>query len=160
MDLCYWVDLTQWFEKGGNVDAYLGLFLSAFLSATLLPGSSEALLTTLVYKGGYSAALLLIFATAGNVTGSVFNWICGTFLMQFQDKKWFPVSAIQIEKATRWYNKYGTWSLLFAWLPIIGDPLTVVAGILRAPFWLFLILVTAGKLFRYGLIIAGIEFFF
>ncbi len=141
------------------MSSYLGLLLTAFLSATLLPGSSEALLSGLVLLEEYDPFLLLAFATTGNVLGAVFNWFCGLFLMSFQDRRWFPVSKTQITKATAWYQKYGLWSLLLAWMPIIGDPLTVVAGILRAPFLPFLLMVTAGKLVRYWLIIKGIQIF-
>jgi len=141
------------------LDLYLGLFASAFLSATLLPGSSEAVLSGLLIQGQSDPVLLLLFATAGNVLGSFFNWICGVYLMHFQDRKWFPASARQIEKVTVWYHKYGIWSLLFAWAPIIGDPLTVVAGLMRAPLPLFLLFVTIGKLARYWLIIEGVELF-
>ncbi|MEP3244120.1 MAG: YqaA family protein [Sneathiella sp.] len=139
--------------------SYSGLLLTAFLSATLLPGSSEALLSGLVLLEEYDPFLLLVFATTGNVLGAVFNWFCGFFLMSFQDRRWFPVSKAQITKATAWYQKYGLWSLLLAWMPVIGDPLTVVAGILRAPFLPFLLMVTIGKLVRYWLIIEGIQFF-
>lgn len=130
-----------------------GLFLSAFLSATLLPGSSEALLISLLVLAEENPALLVAIATTGNVAGSVVNWICGSYLISFQDKRWFPVSAEQINKATRWYKKFGIWSLLLAWLPIIGDPITMVAGILRVPLVYFLILVTTGKCARYTILV-------
>ena len=139
------------------MEAYVSLFLSAFLSATLLPGSSEAVLSALVLLEKYDPVLLLIFATTGNVLGSLFNWGCGLFLMSFQDRRWFPVSPSQIHKATVWYRKYGLWSLLLAWTPILGDPLTVAAGLMRAPILPFLILVTIGKLVRYWLIVEGIQ---
>ncbi|MCG8492810.1 MAG: DedA family protein [Sneathiellales bacterium] len=141
------------------MDLYFGLFASAFLSATLLPGSSEALLSGLVVQGKSDPFLLLLFATSGNVLGSVFNWICGVYLMHFRDRRWFPASPRQIEKVSVWYHKYGIWSLLLAWAPIIGDPLTVVAGLMRAPLPLFLFFVTTGKLARYWLIIEGVEMF-
>jgi len=142
------------------VEAYISLFLSAFLSATLLPGSSEAVLSGLVLLEKYDPALLLTFATTGNVLGSLFNWFCGLFLMSFQDRRWFPVSPAQIDRASAWYRKYGLWSLLLAWAPILGDPLTVVAGLMRAPLLPFLLLVTIGKLVRYWLIIEGLHYIF
>lgn len=132
------------------------LALSAFLSATLLPGTSEALLVALLIEESTSPALLLLFATVGNVAGSIVNWFLGMFFMHFRDRKWFPVSARQIEKATNWYAKYGVWSLLLAWLPVIGDPLTLVAGIMRTRFVTFLILVSVGKFLRYLVITASV----
>ncbi len=142
------------------MEAYISLFLSAFLSATLLPGSSEAVLSGLVLLEKYDPTLLLIFATTGNVLGSLFNWFCGLFLMSFQDRRWFPVSSSQIDRASAWYRKYGLWSLLLAWTPILGDPLTVVAGLMRAPLLPFLFLVTVGKLIRYWLIVEGLHHIF
>lgn len=132
------------------------LALSAFLSATLLPGTSEALLVALLIEESTSPALLLLFATVGNVAGSIVNWFLGMFFMHFRDRRWFPVSARQIEKATNWYAKYGVWSLLLAWLPVIGDPLTLVAGIMRTRFVTFLILVSVGKFLRYLVITASV----
>ena len=126
-----------------------GLFLSGFLSATLLPGSSEALLVALLIQEQQNVYFLVIAVTIGNVLGSVVNWYLGRYLMHFQSRKWFPLRKHQIEKAQAWFSRYGIWSLLFAWLPIIGDPLTLVAGILKVRFSLFLILVLVGKLARY-----------
>ncbi len=128
---------------------YGGLFLSAFLSATLLPGSSEALLTGLVVAGQGAPWLLLTAAVTGNVLGSLVNWVCGRFLAAFRDRKWFPVSPRRYEQAAGWFERYGVWSLLFAWAPVVGDPLTVIAGALRVGFLPFLLLVTVGKLVRY-----------
>jgi len=136
------------------VESFFGLFTSAFVSATLLPGSSEALLTYMVLQGTENPYMLLAFATAGNVIGSAVNWACGAFLMTFQDRRWFPVTRAQIEKASRWYEKFGIWSLLLSWAPVIGDPITVIAGILRVSFWKFLIIVTFAKLTRYWIVIA------
>ncbi len=128
---------------------YGGLFLSAFLSATLLPGSSEALLTGLVVAGQGAPWLLLTAAVTGNVLGSLVNWVCGRFLAAFRDRKWFPVSPRRYEQAAGWFERYGVWSLLFAWAPVVGDPLTVIAGALRVGFLPFLLLVTVGKVVRY-----------
>ncbi|WP_025897453.1 YqaA family protein [Sneathiella glossodoripedis] len=135
--------------------ALSGLFISGLLSATLLPGSSEALLITLVAKGQEPIGLLLVVATTGNLLGSLINWIIGKYLMRFQDRKWFPVNQKQMIKAERWFNRYGLYSLLLAWLPIIGDPLTLVAGALNVRLPVFLILVLIGKLARYSLVTAG-----
>ena len=136
-----------------------GLFASAFLAATLLPGSSEALLAGLVITGQEkpwgNPWLLLATATIGNVLGSVVNWICGRFLARFRDRRWFPISARRYDQAVGWFERFGLWSLLFAWAPIIGDPLTVIAGALRTPLPVFILLVTIGKLARYLFVLAA-----
>ena len=92
---------------------------------------------------------VVIVASAGNTLGAVINWYLGRYLLRFYGRRWFPVSDAAIARAQAWFNRYGTWSLLFAWLPVIGDPLTLVAGILRVRFDLFILLVAFGKTFRY-----------
>lgn len=141
------------------MEGYLGLFVTAFLAATLLPLSSEALLSGMLAGGGFSPALLLISASAGNVLGSVVNWLLGRFCLHWQDRRWFPFKPAQLARASRWFSRYGVWSLLLAWLPIIGDPLTFAAGVLRVNLGLFLLLVATGKTARYALIIFVIEGF-
>jgi len=138
----------------------LGLFVSAFLSATLLPGSSEAALIALLALGQSDPVLLVAVATAGNVLGSVVNWALGRGFAHFSGRRWFPVDTRAYEQAVGWYNRFGVWSLLLAWLPVVGDPLTVVAGALRVGFWRFLALVTLGKAGRYifiALAVAGLR---
>jgi membrane protein YqaA with SNARE-associated domain len=129
--------------------AHASLFLSAFVSATLFPGGSEALLVGLMVSGDYAIAGLVLVATLGNVLGSVVNWGLGRWLVQFQDRRWFPLSAEKLLRAQEWYQHYGKWSLLLSWVPIIGDPLTVAAGIMRERFLVFLLLVTLAKFGRY-----------
>ena len=136
----------------------LGLFLSAFLSATLLPGSSEAALIALLALGKHDPALLVAVATLGNVLGSVVNWALGRWLAHFSGRRWFPIDERAYARAAGWYNRFGVWSLLLAWVPVIGDPLTAVAGALRVPFLRFVALVTFGKAARYvfiALAVAG-----
>jgi len=128
---------------------YLSLFIISFLAATILPFSSELTLAGLVATSNYDNLLLLIVASLGNVLGSVVNWILGFYSRDLSTKKWFPFKDEQIEKSSKWFNKFGRWSLLFAWVPIIGDPLTLVAGLLRVKFIEFIILVTIGKVSRY-----------
>jgi membrane protein YqaA with SNARE-associated domain len=137
-----------------DLTVYGGLFASALLSATLLPGSSEAVLTGLVMAEEGRLWLLLTAATAGNVLGSIVNWVCGRFLSAFSDRKWFPVSPRRFEQAADWFGRYGVWSLLLAWAPVVGDPLTVIAGALRVRLLPFVVLVTIGKLGRYAFVIA------
>ena len=127
---------------------YLGLFLSAFLAATILPLSSEAVLTVLLFKD-FNVATLTIVATAGNVLGSLTNYGIGYWLSIDVVKKILRISDNQLLKARERFHTYGILSLCFAWVPIIGDPLTLIAGVLRIRLAWFIILVTAGKLARY-----------
>ncbi len=138
-----------------ELSGYFGLFLAAFAAATLLPAQSEAVLVGLLLSESFSPGMLLGVATFGNVLGSLANWLIGRYIERLRGKRWFPVSEKQLDKAQRAYHRYGRWSLLLSWVPIIGDPLTVVAGTLREPLWSFLLLVTLAKGGRY-LLLAGI----
>ena len=128
---------------------YLTLFAAAFAAATLLPAQSEALLAYLLRDDALSGPALVAVATAGNVLGSVVNWLCGRGLRRFQDRRWFPVSKARLARAEAQYHRYGRWSLLASWVPIIGDPLTVIAGVMREPLGSFLVIVTIAKAGRY-----------
>ena len=128
---------------------YLSLFSISFLAATVLPFSSELTLAWLISTSNYDNLLLLVVASFGNVLGSVFNWSLGFYSRNLSTKKWFPFKKTQIERSSKWFSKFGKWSLLFAWLPIVGDPLTFVAGLLRVRFLDFIILVAIGKVSRY-----------
>ncbi|PYF08725.1 membrane protein YqaA with SNARE-associated domain [Rhodobacter viridis] len=129
--------------------ALTGLFLAALLAATLIPAQSEAVLAGLILQGAHPLWLLLTVATCGNVLGSVLNWVLGRFCAAHAGARWFPVAPARLDQAAKWYARWGQWSLLGAWLPIIGDPLTLAAGLLRTPFWRFLALVTLAKGGRY-----------
>lgn len=129
--------------------AYGGLFLAAFLAATILPAQSEAVLAGLLATGNHAPALLVLVAGIGNVLGSVVNWLLGRGIERFRGARWFPVSERHLDRAGNWYRRYGWWSLLLSWLPVIGDPLTVAAGIMREPFARFLIVVAIAKFGRY-----------
>ncbi len=128
---------------------YLSLFIISFLAATILPFSSELTLASLMATASYDNLLLLAVASLGNILGSVVNWILGFYSRNLSTKRWFPFNDKQIEKSSKWFNKFGRWSLLFAWVPIIGDPLTLAAGLFKVKFIEFLILVTIGKVSRY-----------
>ncbi|MGY4524247.1 YqaA family protein [Pseudomonas sp. TE21394] len=132
-----------------ELTSYLGLFLAAFAAATVLPMQSEAALVAMLVSGHYLAVLLVAVATAGNVLGSVVNWVLGRGVEHFRHKRWFPVSEAKLEKAQAMYRRYGYWSLLLSWVPLIGDPITLVAGVMREPFWRFLLLVILAKGGRY-----------
>ncbi len=136
---------------------YLGLFASAFLAATLLPMSSEAVLAALTAASGHEALVLWLTASAGNTLGALVNWALGRFCLHWRERRWFPVKPDQLERAGAWFRRYGLWSLLFAWLPVVGDPLTFVGGIFRVNVWLFLLLVGAGKAARYALVILAVQ---
>jgi len=136
--------------------AYAGLFVSAFLASTILPASSETVLAGLLLTNTGEPLLLFVVALMGNTAGSILNWLLGRGIAHWRDRAWFPVKEKEYSKAERLFARFGLWSLLFAWLPIIGDPLTVIAGALRIPFWRFLALVAAGKAARYAVIIWGI----
>ena len=132
-----------------ELTSYVGLFLAAFGAATLLPMQSEAVLVGMLLSDRYVVSTLLAVATVGNVLGSALNWLLGRSVERFRHKRWFPVSESKLEKAQHSYLRYGRWSLLLSWVPIIGDPLTVVAGVMREPLWSFLLIVTLAKGVRY-----------
>ncbi|WP_414830445.1 YqaA family protein [Alteromonas sp. H39] len=125
-----------------------GLFISAFLAATILPLSSELVLSALLLSGQSPTALVLA-ATTGNVLGSLTNYALGLWAARPVVQKWLRMSDAAYEVAEQRFRKYGLVSLCFAWVPVIGDPLTVIAGALRIPLIGFLILVTTGKFARY-----------
>lgn len=123
--------------------------MAAFAAATLLPAQSEAVLVGLLLSEKFSVAILLLVATLGNVLGSLVNWLLGRSIERLRHKRWFPASPQQLQKAQRSYQRYGRWSLLLSWVPIIGDPLTLVAGVMREPLWSFVLIVALAKTVRY-----------
>lgn len=138
-----------------DLAAYLGLFLAAFGAATVLPFQSEPVLVGLLASGKFSTTWLVVVASAGNVLGAALNAVLGRFLDRFHDRSWFPVRASALDRAVGWYRRYGRWSLLLSWMPIFGDALTVIAGVLREPWWSFLLLVGIGKTARYIVLAAA-----
>lgn len=141
-----------------DVGAYFGLFSSAFLSATLIPSVSEGVLVGLLTTYKYDFILLLAFASIGNIMGSILNWFLGSRIEQYSDRKWFPVKEEKLTKAQGWYKKYGKWSLLCSWVPVIGDPLTLVAGVMKESLLVFIILVSIAKTTRY--VVVGTSFLY
>ncbi|WP_374572736.1 YqaA family protein [Acinetobacter sp.] len=129
--------------------ALLLLFLSAFGAATLLPLQSEAVLLGLLMNGSHEAGMLIAAASLGNILGSCVNWWLGLKIEHYKDKKWFPVSAGKMQQAQGIYRKYGFWSLLLSWVPVIGDPITLIAGLLKESFPRFLLMVSIAKIGRY-----------
>ncbi|WP_449116839.1 YqaA family protein [Pseudomonas viridiflava] len=137
-----------------ELSSYFGLFMAALGAATLLPMQSETVLAGMLLSQAYTAAVLLSVATLGNVLGSIMNWLLGRSIIRLRHKRWFPASETQLEKAQRFYLKYGYWSLLLSWVPLIGDPLTLIAGVLREPLWRFVLIVTVAKGARYLVVAA------
>lgn len=136
------------------LSGYLSLFSVSLVAATFLPLQSEFVLVGLLLTGDFSVAALFLVATTGNVLGSLVNWGLGLYLLRWRDRRWFPVSETRLAQAQLAYGKYGFWSLLLSWMPVIGDPLTLAAGVMREPFWRFLLMVTLAKAGRYLVLIA------
>ena len=130
----------------------LPLLLSSFLAATVLPLASE-LSVGAVILAGENPWLTLAVASTGNTAGAIVNWWLGGYLLQYQDARWFPVSQEQLSRAQQRFQRYGVWSLLLAWLPLVGDPLTFAAGILKVRLPVFVLLAGAGKCARYAVVI-------
>ena len=133
------------------------LFIAALVAATLVPAQSEALMVALIAAGEHATVLLVAIASLGNVLGSIINWWLGRQVDRFKDRRWFPASPAALARARDRYHRWGRWSLLAAWVPIVGDPLTVVAGIMREPLRTFVPLVAIGKVGRYVLLALGAE---
>jgi membrane protein YqaA with SNARE-associated domain len=129
--------------------AYAGLFLAALGAASILPMQSEPVLVALLLLAEQPAWALVLVASIGNTLGSCLNWLLGRWIEHYRDRRWFPVKPDQLAKAEAWYRRWGKWSLLLSWAPLIGDPLTVIAGVLRENFWIFLLLVAIAKTGRY-----------
>ena len=129
--------------------AYAGLFFTALAAGAIVPVPSEAAFVAILLSSDDPVWIAIAVATIGNVMGSVINWLIGRGIERLRHKKWFPFSQTSLSRAEAWYHHYGRWSLLLSFVPIVGDPLTVVAGIMRERFWSFLLLVGIAKLGRY-----------
>ena len=136
---------------------YLTLFISAFAAATILPAQSEALLAYQVSLNPSYTTRLITVATIGNVLGSIVNWWLGRLAKKFEGKSWFPVSEDKLLRGEQYYRKYGRFSLLLSWAPFIGDPITIVAGILREPLWSFVALVSIAKCSGYLFVVGAVS---
>ena len=134
------------------ITALAGLFAVCFFSATILPGASEAWLVALVLRD-YDTMTLWAVAAVANTLGSAVNWFLGRFLLRYQDARWFPFKQDKLERARRWFEARGVWTLVLSWVPIVGDGLTFLAGMMKTPLWLFLILVGIGKAARFAVLI-------
>ena len=135
---------------------YFGLFLISFLSATIVPLVSEAFVAVMPTLG-YSLLGVLFFATAGNFLGSLTNYYLGKLGSDFIFARFFKTSQEKMEKAEALFQRWGVPVLFFAWVPVVGDPLTVVGGIFKVNLWQFSFWVLLGKLLRYLLILGVID---
>ncbi|DAB36222.1 MAG TPA: DedA family protein [Sulfurospirillum cavolei] len=133
--------------------AYFSLFSIAFASATLLPGGSEAFFLYLLTQKN-SPILLLCIVTVGNTLGSYTNYLLGKYMLWLAQKRDY-MNQRWIDKANALFGKYGFWTLWFSWMPVIGDPLTLVAGIARYSQIKFFLIVFCAKLLRYGIVYAS-----
>jgi membrane protein YqaA with SNARE-associated domain len=138
------------------LSAYLSLFFAAFFAATILPFNSEVVLVMHLVSG-HAAWNLWCMATLGNTLGAAVNWVLGRSLMGFRERFWFPVKEEELAKAQRWFQRFGVWSLLLAWLPVVGDALTFIAGVMRVPFLIFFVLTLMGKGARYAVLILTVR---
>lgn len=129
------------------------LFGSAFLAATILPFYSEVVLFGMVREQAHPLWLLVVVASVGNTLGAVVNWVLGRYLLHFQDRKWFYFKPSQLGRWQAWFQKYGQWSLLLAWMPVGGDPLTFIAGMMKVRLIPFVLLVGLGKTLRYIVVV-------
>lgn len=132
-----------------SIPELASLAAMAFGAATLLPVPSEPLMIGLLLLGETPAWLLVLVASVANTAGSVVNWWLGRQVLRFQHRSWFPATPVQMARATRWYARFGRWSLLLSWAPVFGDALTVMAGVLREKLWVFVLLVAIAKTSRY-----------
>jgi membrane protein YqaA with SNARE-associated domain len=138
-------------EAGDSALGPWALFASAFVSATLAPGGSEAVLAWLVAKTGHDPLWLLAVATVGNTLGALSTWLLGRLAALG-----YPVERLakgRSEKAVALVRRHGAWALLLSWLPIVGDGLCLAAGWLQLPFLPSLLAITAGKLLRYAAVV-------
>jgi membrane protein YqaA with SNARE-associated domain len=136
--------LHDWLNQPG----YVALFFMSLLASTLLPLGSEWLLVMMLV-GGYDPVSTVAVATAGNYLGACITYLIGIWGGRFLIEKVLRVSMHQQERARSYYQRFGSYSLLFSWVPVVGDPLCLVAGMLKIDFGRFSLLVAVGKLARY-----------
>lgn len=143
--MTYLIPLLSWLQQPG----YPALFALSFLASTLVPLGSEWLLVLMLVRG-YDPAVSVLTATVGNSLGACTTWLVGRYGGDWLLARLFRISEQQRQRAEAWYQRYGVLSLLFSWLPVVGDPLCLVGGLLKIRFTIFLLLVGVGKLVRYA----------
>ena len=135
---------------------YVGMFLASLLAGSVFPFSSEAVMAGLL-AAGLNPWPLVVYGTIGNVIGSLFNYFIGTFGRLDWIEKYLHVKPDKLDRAQRLMARYGAWIGFFAFLPIIGSAIAIVLGLVRANIWVTLFSFTLGKIFRYLLIIYGMN---
>lgn len=136
-----WIDLGYW-----------GLFLATFLAATVLPFSSEFVLTSLLLAG-FDATACLLVATAGNWLGGMSSYGLGWLGDWHRLHKWLRVKEESILKWKKHIDRYGPWSALLCWTPFIGDPIAIALGVFRVNWWLVSLNMLIGKFARYAVLV-------
>ena len=137
------------------VTVFGSVFVAALAAGSILPMQSEAVLAAMLLTSDHAPWLLVLAASIGNILGSVINWLLGRGIERFRDRRWFPVGPVMLERAQRWYQRFGKWSLLLSFVPIIGDPLTVMAGVMRERLAIFVAFIAVAKTTRYIVVAAA-----
>jgi membrane protein YqaA with SNARE-associated domain len=135
--------MNNLFELG-----YPGLFLASFMASTVIPFSSELILSAMIF-GGYDVALSLFLATLGNWMGSMSSYTLGYLCKWNWIEKYLRVKQEKILNYGRWVRKFGFVMAFFSWLPFIGDLFPIVLGVFRTRIWSTTLLILIGKAFRY-----------
>lgn len=130
------------------LSSLFGLFVAAFVAATIVPFQSEVIFAALQVAGRVSVLWLVVVASIGNTLGALVNYYIGLGITRFEGKRWFPATPAQMARAETWFQRWGVWVLLVSWLPV-GDVMTVMAGVMRTPVWVFIVLVGIAKTTRY-----------
>lgn len=141
-----------------EISSLVGLFVAAFVAATIIPFQSEVIFVALQIADKVPVWALVVVASIGNTLGALVNYYIGQGITRFESKRWFPATPAQMARAEAWFARWGVWVLLVSWLPV-GDVMTVVAGVMRTRIWVFLLLVGIAKTTRYiglALITAGL----
>lgn len=136
------------FGRDQLIIALIGLFTAAFVAATLIPFQSEIIFVALQTQSLAPVWLLVLIASIGNTLGSFVNYFIGIGIKSFENHRRFPITPMQMTRAQAWFARWGIWTLLLSWAPI-GDVITVMAGVMRTPFWQFALLVGIAKTGRY-----------
>ncbi|ATX66642.1 YqaA family protein [Roseinatronobacter bogoriensis] len=134
-----------------TLTALVTLFAAAFLAATIIPFQSEAVFVALQLGNVTGLVLLVGVASLGNTLGAFVNYAVGMRVETYRDRRWFPMRPEQLERTQIWFRRYGVWSLLFSWAPVLGW-FTLVAGVMRTPLWQFALLVAIAKTGRYAVL--------
>ena len=137
---------------------YMGMLVAAFLAASILPFSSEAVMVGL-QAAGLDPIFLIVYGTIGNVLGSMFNYTIGRLGKMEWIEKYLHVKKEDLDKAHRFMAGRGAWMGLLSVIPVVGDVITVALGLMRANMVIVVISVTISKLLRYVLLVYGASFF-